>query len=282
MQCLYPISIQDPKSTNGADRLIVPCGRCAACLSNRRQEWVTRLEQELKDSYSAYFLTITYAQTPVIDGKETLVKKDLQDWFKRLRKALKGHTDEIGKSIKYYAVGEYGSITFRPHYHAIMFNLPCDEDKALLSLLKSWDKGFIMAGTVTSESINYTLKYMLQSADERKRIYDGRQLPFSLMSKGLGERYIEKYKKWHLDDKERNYVVKQDGQRFRLPRYFREKIYSDTDRRLQYERSEKRRLSKVYDGDLPTLESVRYESEQLKQFERRTKAKQKVNKRKSI
>ena len=45
----------------------------------------------------------------------TLQKSDLQKFFKRLRK--KTH-----EKISYYAVGEYGDNTQRPHYHIILFN----------------------------------------------------------------------------------------------------------------------------------------------------------------
>jgi len=251
MQCFYPISIKDPKSENPANRISVPCGRCAPCLGNRRQEWVTRLEQELRVSDSAHFLTLTYAIEPVLDGKATLVKADVQKWMKRLRKALKG------VKIKYYLCGEYGSKTYRPHYHAIMFNLPYEGDKLLELLLKTWKHGFISVGTVTSKSINYTLKYMLQPVEKRKKIYDGRELPFALMSKGLGISYIDKFKDWHLDDKNRNYVVKQDGQKFRLPRYFREKLYNDTERRMQFERGLLRRYRQDRESDAPQLSDVR-------------------------
>jgi len=48
----------------------------------------------------------------------TLKKTDIQKFFKRLRKCHgKKH-----KSIKYYAVGEYGGQTLRPHYHIVIFN----------------------------------------------------------------------------------------------------------------------------------------------------------------
>lgn len=47
-----------------------------------------------------------------------LRKKDVQDFFKRLRFHLSKYTDA---SISYYCAGEYGPRTFRPHFHVILF-----------------------------------------------------------------------------------------------------------------------------------------------------------------
>lgn len=71
------------------------------------------------------FITLTYedSKLPVLTtstGSElpTLVPKHLQDWLKRLRAAIQP------LRIRYYAVGEYGDETFRPHYHVGLFNYP--------------------------------------------------------------------------------------------------------------------------------------------------------------
>lgn len=43
---------------------------------------------------------------------------DVQNYIKRLRRHLDRHTNE---KISFYAVGEYGPVHFRPHYHLLLF-----------------------------------------------------------------------------------------------------------------------------------------------------------------
>ncbi len=47
-----------------------------------------------------------------------LCKKDAQKFLKRLRKELTRYTDE---KVRYYLVGEYGPIHFRPHFHFLFY-----------------------------------------------------------------------------------------------------------------------------------------------------------------
>ena len=88
----------------------------------------------------AYFITLTYNDESLPRTKEgypTLLKKQVQDYIKRLRNAhvayLKKEQRKVhneykitGKPIRYYAVGEYGSQTRRPHYHILLFNYEID------------------------------------------------------------------------------------------------------------------------------------------------------------
>ena len=117
MKCISPITLKIQNPLNKDGKVIVPCGKCMNCLTNRRESWIIRLIEEFKTK-KATFLTLTYNDENLVyaDGeKPTLSKRDVQLFLKRLRKSLK-------KSIKYYCVGEYGTRTNRPHYHFILFN----------------------------------------------------------------------------------------------------------------------------------------------------------------
>ena len=121
------------KTTGRGERVTIPCGQCYGCIEDKRREWFVRLNSHLESADSASFITLTYEDEKLpktSEGIHTLCKEDLQKFFKRLRYYYKW------KKIKYYAVGEYGTKTERPHYHAIIFNLPSDED-ILLDLLHS-------------------------------------------------------------------------------------------------------------------------------------------------
>lgn len=109
-----------------------------------------------------------------------LSKRDIQLFLKRLRKAHESHRGQM-QPIKYYAVGEYGGITGRPHYHIILFN-------ADIELIQdAWQNGQVHYGKVSGASVGYTLKYMTKPSRIPMHRNDDRTKEFSLMSKGLGK-----------------------------------------------------------------------------------------------
>lgn len=174
--CLKPIVI---KIARTAENQAVPCGKCPQCYARRISGWSFRLIQEDKKSDSSEFITLTYA--PNKCGKTrnnylTICKKDVQLFFKRLRKNANG----VGQPIKYYCVGEYGGVTGRPHYHAIIFNAKSE------LIDKSWDLGHVHHGIVSIQSVGYTLKYMCKPHKIPMHRNDDRQPEFSLMSKNWG------------------------------------------------------------------------------------------------
>lgn len=117
--CISPISIRNPKYNSAKIRMEVPCGKCPECLERRRADWSLRLSYESRRHINSQFITLTYEDDHMVYGARspTLVKADLQLFFKRLRKRL------IDSKLKYYAIGEYGTNTYRPHYHIILFGL---------------------------------------------------------------------------------------------------------------------------------------------------------------
>lgn len=213
----------------------VPCGKCPACAKRRASAWSFRLMEHEKISDSSYFITLTYDtdHVPITDnGFMGLRKRDLQLFYKRLRKAMPAGS----KPIKYYSVGEYGGRSKRPHYHAIIFN-------AKLPLIQpAWQLGQVDYGTVTGASIGYVLKYISKKSQIPMHRNDDRQKEFALMSKCLGANYItDAMSKWHKDDLEnRMYCNLKDGQKISMPRYFKNKIYSEEERKLVGEATRKR------------------------------------------
>lgn len=200
-----------------------PCGKCPKCIARRVSGWSFRLTQEEKVSSSAHFLTMTYdtKHIPITNsGLLSLNKRDLQTFFKRLRKRSTGS----GPSpIKYYAVGEYGGHTQRPHYHVILFNADTDH------IQPAWKQGHIHYGKVEGASIGYTLKYM--SKQKRNKIgttpNDNRLPEYAVMSKGLGISYLDDVTcEWHADDLiNRMYLSLHDGRKISMPRYYKDKLY---------------------------------------------------------
>lgn len=201
----------------------VNCGRCAQCLKKKQLDWAFRLTHELQNSESACFLTLTYDDetVPVASAGYSLLRKDFQDFMKRLRK----HANRT--KIKYYACGEYGENTERPHYHAIVFNLPRPFDKYVD---KAWKHGHIHIGTVNEASIMYTTKYTLKGLKRRKaeEVDEfGREPEFTLMSNGLGIGYIKNEIVRYLRQNGTKLLTLQGGVKKKLPRYYIEKMFTD-------------------------------------------------------
>lgn len=176
MPCITPLTLRH-KFTGEWNTF--PCGKCPDCLKRRASGWSFRLLQEEKRSSSSAFITLTYDtdHVPITEkGFMTLCKRDVQLFFKRLRKL------NPEAKIKYYACGEYGSRSMRPHYHAILFNA----DNA--DVLRAWSLdnkalGSVYFGDVSGASVGYCLKYMSKPAKIPLHRNDDRIKEFSLMSK---------------------------------------------------------------------------------------------------
>lgn len=64
---------------------------------------------------------------------------DVQNYIKRIRKHISKYTDE---KISFYAVGEYGPVHFRPHFHLLLFTNSEEVSKIIRQCHdKSWTLG---------------------------------------------------------------------------------------------------------------------------------------------
>lgn len=133
------------KTSHGKKEYVrVPCQKCRWCRLNNSKKWAERLVLETLYHENNWFLTLTYRPNdiPIMEeikdqngrtiftqendpdfGQGTLRKKDVQDFWKRLRKNLSL------KNMKYFYCGEYGPTSQRPHYHAIVYDLPIPDLK---------------------------------------------------------------------------------------------------------------------------------------------------------
>lgn len=208
---------QNPKYIAKND-VVVPCGNCAFCTATRRSDWALRLHYEAKMHLDTKFITLTYANAHLRwkDGISQLHKHDLQCYFKLLRRS--------GYKIRYYAVGEYGSRTYRPHYHVLLFGAVPDR-----VLRERWEFGTVHIGTLTSQSIMYCLGYMVNG--KHWTMTHKRVRPFCTMSRrpGIGLNYLSPAMiEWHKSGR-KSYALL-DGVKRHLPRYYKERIFSKVDR----------------------------------------------------
>lgn len=226
------ITFQRSRSLSGLP-LKLPCGQCIGCRLERARQWAVRCMHEKRMWKVNCFVTLTYGNNDLPVGG-TLVKRDLQLFMKRLRKAH-------GEDIRFYACGEYGELNQRPHYHVLLFNfdfadkveIGCNRrgDKYYASgeLSELWKLGHSLLGEVTFDSAAYVARYIMKKvtgerADEHYSVYDSDgvvhdRLPeFTVMSRrpGIGSSYYESYG----DEVRNNDDVVMGGRRVRVPRFY--------------------------------------------------------------
>lgn len=192
MACYHPLSaFRNPGSgevrffdRGDGDPLSLPCGQCIGCRLERSRQWAVRIVHEAACWPSNVFVTLTYRDDVLPDS---LDYSHVQAFLKRLRFKFSG------SKIRFFCVGEYGSTTFRPHYHIILFNcffsdrllfktgdFPLYTSKVLSDL---WGLGHVVYGDVSFESAAYCARYCV---DKLTGDYDS-------MSPELQVRYREKY-----------------------------------------------------------------------------------------
>ena len=247
--CVSPLSIPRPGGAGARDRITVPCAKCHECLASKRQDWCQRLEQERKNSVSCFFITLTYDDD---NFRMQLDKRDIQLFLKRLRES---------EQFRYFCCGEYGSRTYRPHYHMIMFFDHYISDDMLNSkILEKWDKGFIKIMKCNEKMIGYTTKYILKSQDFTSST-------FLLCSRkpGIGDCYIRNNKniKYLVEHDNQLFISKEDGVKQRLSRFYRDKIYSSDQRKVVFDELQKVRDRLANKDRLNYDQSVSYGENQL-------------------
>ena len=178
----------------------LPCGQCIGCRLERSRQWAMRCLHERRLWRRNCFVTLTYDDARLPPGG-SLVKRDFQLFMKRLRKSRRD-------LIRFYACGEYGETTLRPHYHAILFNCSFPDmtrysvnnrDEVLYSseeLIGLWDNGHVLIGEVTFESAAYVARYCVKKlTGGAEELYGDRLPEFGLMSRrpGIGAGYYDRY-----------------------------------------------------------------------------------------
>lgn len=202
-----------------------PCGSCEFCLQKDSRDWFIRIYEEAKIQGRADFITLTYSDDNLpyhIDEATgeaimTLSKKDTRQFIKALLYQQKVNKDV--KKLRYFLCGEYSPGKLRPHYHLITFNL---SKKTISKVSDIWKKGFVKVGNVKEASIKYVVNYV-----HTKYQYHPKALkPFRWMSKGLGTNWVEKNGKYKPK------VYRLNGNATRLPRLYRDKIFSRVEKDL--------------------------------------------------
>lgn len=236
------------------DKLLqIPCGQCTGCRLEYSRQWANRCMLELQYHDSAYFATFTYdddhvPRTAYGDPETgeaipalTLDKRDFQLLMKRIRKRF---SDD---KIRFFMSGEYGSLTYRPHYHAILFGLHLSDLTVYKtvkeggqyytyynspSLQACWPKGYVVVGQVTWESCAYTARYVMKKLKGKEaEFYDTHNITpeFTLMSRkpGIARQYYDDHPELYTQPNSKICIsTEKGGKTFRPPKYF-DRLFDD-------------------------------------------------------
>lgn len=277
----------------------IPCGKCIGCRLDYAKQWANRIMLEAQYHNEAYFVTLTYDDTHVPlswysdpetgEAKQamTLRKRDFQLFMKRLRKWQDVQSVDndncfdssvSSSQIRYFASGEYGSKSFRPHYHAIIFNLHLDDlvfykfnvlgqplytseslervwsvkssVRGVLPPLTSYDRiGIVVVGKLSYESAAYTARYTAKKnntqGDDFFETFN-MEKPFTLMSRrpGIGRQYYDDHPEM-FDYTTLNISTADGGKKVPIPKYFNNLFDVDEPIRSKELKAIRKRMAEV-------------------------------------
>lgn len=215
----------------------IPCGKCLGCRLDYSRDWSNRCIMESSRHEINWFITLTYDDANLTNGKvylnkdlsdeevprwvdveaKTLVPMEVTNFIKRLREYY-SRVKNI-ENIRYFYCGEYGGTTGRPHYHLLVFGLDIDDLRLYRNTLKGdalynsdtiqklWAKGFSVIAEMNWKTCAYTARYILKKQGEGKKhkgFYDdiGLYQEFTRMSRnpGIATPYYQTHVEQILED----------------------------------------------------------------------------------
>lgn len=175
MPCYHPMpawrdtdgSIQLTHPPHDEQKFLLPCAHCLGCAQSRSQGWALRCELEYHQHRSAAFTTLTYADE-ALPPFHSLDYDHVQQFLKRLRGKLTRSKPK--RTLRFFASGEYGETTSRPHYHAILYGIDSrDSDLVQDTWNTPTPMGLVHTVDATSATIAYVAGYVDKKARFRER-----------------------------------------------------------------------------------------------------------------
>ena len=278
----------------------IPCGNCMECRLNKSKEWAFRCVKEAMEHDNNIMITLTYdddhlprsrgidPKTGEIYESSTLVKKDHQDFMKRLRK-------KFGNDIRFFMCGEYGSDdeyvdkygtlrkgTERPHYHFILFNCKFEDMKfwrwskcewsnqknALYrskTLDKLWGEGHAELNEVNFETCRYVAGYVAKKykGSDSKEHYElkGQIPPYTCMSRkpGIANAFFEKNMEKFFKEQPM-WVITKKGMKKAKSRYFDKQMEKvDPERYEEIKEKRKKKADRAWENLLSKTDITMYQ-----------------------
>lgn len=297
-------------SVPGAKFIPLPCGRCIGCRLKYSRDWADRCMLESLQYKNNIFLTLTYDDNHIPECQEgspihPLKKRDLQLFIKRLRKEFPNDR------IRYFACGEYGSNSMRPHYHLLVFNIPLGdlvfhhrdinngnlyytsptidrcwypESDSNLPPDKRSINGFHLISDVTWDTCAYTARYIMKKQKGKNAdIYEKYNFPpeFTIMSRkpGIAADFYNEHNDIVINP---YYLPTKDGHKtIRSNRYFDKLFDIEYPNDLEFIKEERIRIAKANEDMKANLTSLSYRERLIAEEENKI-ASTKILKRKEL
>lgn len=225
----------------------IPCGTCILCREEQARQQAIRITHEAAQHLDNSFVTLTYNDKHLPEHG-SLNYEDLVKFWKRVRK-------NTGK-LRYYAVGEYGDLNRRPHYHACVFGKAFTEGRIIVQkephllwecpwLTKAWDMGRVTIGALNFQTARYTASYVTKKLRSKQKYVrvdkeTGELIPLiqpkAFMSRNLAKAW---WNQWGKQVIENDYVVI-DGKKQKPPKAY-DKWLKEKDEKKMIEIKETRR-----------------------------------------
>lgn len=178
------------------------------------------------------FLTLTYDDDHLESPRLIYphFQKFMADLRERINRPLLTKEEKDEKKISVMVTGEYGELTKRPHWHALIFNYWPSDTKPLYKTERDeqvyrsdfiqnlWSKGNTEYGTVTIDSAGYVARYaakkLVHGLDQE---HDYHPIHKTSSKNAIGKRWIEKY---HKHCFENGFITLPNGALSKIPRYY--------------------------------------------------------------
>ena len=249
--CLNPVFLREEK-------IWCDCRKCAECKRKRAREWACRCWAELQSQNNVgAFITLTYSDE---NNPITLQKRDLQLFIKRLRKRI------APVKVKYFACGEYGDKTLRPHFHLILFGYDFP-DKLYFSKSRKGKEIFISAEladlwplghhTIQEVNISTCIYTALYTAKNTKSLPEWLQSApeYNVMSQGIGIEYLRQ----NFDRYKETDAIWINGEAYAIPGALFDKVY-----KRELEKGCVDYAAHLVNSELKSIKEKRYEQYRLR------------------
>lgn len=151
-----------------------PCGQCLFCRVSKRRLWTHRILLEAAAHAESSFWTLTYSPEN-LPPDLSVYPSHVSGFVKRVRTRYQ----RLGrKPIRFFAVGEYGDISQRPHYHLVLFGVgeSCEVAR------ECWPLGHSYGAELNATTAAYVAGYVVKKFDKNHPDLKGRHPEFSRQS----------------------------------------------------------------------------------------------------
>lgn len=223
------------------------------CRKKKAREWQIRLQEDIKYNTGAKFITLTFSNEKIKELHQKIMQQDPNNWGMKgyeldnkiatyaMRKFNERYRKHYKKALRHWTVTELGhNGTENIHLHGIIWPTGINKkgEQCTMEIIeKLWENGWVWkyknvghhkVNYVNNRTVNYIVKYV-SKRDELHQHYKS----IILTSPGIGKQYtttLNAEKNKYKGKETRQYYKTDTGHKISLPKYWRNKIYTDEQR----------------------------------------------------